>query len=469
MNHLQKLILISSLLFVFLLVYSPHFSYKYPLHADEYHHIAKAVNFLENKELNTIPNFQHKPFSPNLEPGFTIFLSLLALEKLDLILFYKFLPAIFAALAAFTLFHLMFYITKNFYLAILSIVFFASLKSNVNLHGLWFFTPLTLAIPLIFLFFLLFFKALDKKDSKFFVLIILILILLFTIHPISVVLVYIITFLYLLIKKNLKKKILLLIILPPLITFLLLLLLKDSQHLIINLILDWLILEEGWGYVEIKYLLPTLYNLVPFLLAMIGLYPAIKNQKSRVFVIWFLLTISFIFLFNNYKFSLIFPYQRILYYSLLSLVPLSALGLFFILDHIKRYKILVLTILILVGFFTFYNYYNLPDESQLYHVLDDSDYNALMFLKQFPPERILAPLPQSTAVYPISKHYVVGMTQANILGGEKEKVKEFYDDDCETKEEILKYYQIRYILSKNILYCNFLKEIYNEGDYIYEV
>src|SRR3989344_957522 len=323
MNSLQKLILIPSLIFVFLLVYSPHFSYKYPLHIDEYHHIAKAINFIENKELNTIPNYQHQPYSPNLEPGFTIFLSLLVSMKLNLILFYKFLPAIFAALAAFTLFHLMFYITKNFYLAISSIVFFASLKSNINLHGLWFFTPLTLAMPLIFLFFLLFLKALDKKSSKILVLTILVLILLFTVHPTSAVLVYIITFWYLLIKKDFKKNILFLVILPPLIMFLLLILLKDAQHPIINLILDWLILEEGWGYVEIKYFLPSLYNLVPFLLAMVGLYPAIKSQKSRIFVIWFLLTISFIFLFNNYQFSLIFPYQRILYYGLLSLAPLS--------------------------------------------------------------------------------------------------------------------------------------------------
>jgi len=469
MNSLQKLILIPSLIFVFLLVYSPHFSYKYPLHADEYHQIAKAINFIENKELNTIPNYQHQPYSPNLEPGFTIFLSLLASMKLNLILFYKFLPAIFAALAAFTLFHLMFYITKNFYLAISSIVFFASLKSNINLHGLWFFTPLTLAMPLIFLFFLLFLKALDKKSSKILVLTILVLILLFTVHPTSAVLVYIITFWYLLIKKDFKKNILFLVILPPLIMFLLLILLKDAQHPIINLILDWLILEEGWGYVEIKYFLPSLYNLVPFLLAMIGLYPAIKSQKSRIFVIWFLLTISFIFLFNNYQFSLIFPYQRILYYGLLSLAPLSTFGLFFILSYIKKYKAIVPVFLILIGIFTFYNYYNLPEESQLYHVLDDNDYEALIFLKSLPPEMILAPLPQSTAVYPISRHYVIGMTQANILGGEKEKVKEFYDGDCGTKQNILGQYPIKYVLSKSKLDCNFLKEIYSKGDYIYEI
>src|SRR3989344_8237232 len=259
MNLLQKLTLISLLLFVFLLVYSPHFSYKYPLHVDEYHHIAKAINFIENKELNIVPNYQHQPYSPNLEPGFTIFLSLLAFAKLDIILFYKFLPAIFAALAAFILFHLMLHITKNFYLAISSIVFFSSLKSNINLHGLWFFTPLTFAIPLIFLFILLFLKTLDSKNKKLLASSILILLVIFTIHPTSAVLVYIITFLYLLIKKDFKKNILFLVILPPLIMFLLLILLKDAQHPIINLVLDWLILEEGWGYIEIKYLLPALY------------------------------------------------------------------------------------------------------------------------------------------------------------------------------------------------------------------
>ena len=123
---------------------------------------------------------------------------------------------------------------------------------------------------------------------------------------------------------------------------------------------------------------------------------------------------------------------------------------------------------IFVVIFTFYNYYDLPQESQLYHVLDEDDYNALKFLKQFPSETILAPLPQSTAIYPVSGHYVIGMTQANILGGEREKVKEFYDGDCETKQNILKNYPIGFILSKKKLECNFLKEIYDEGDYIYE-
>src|SRR3989344_9519385 len=107
MNSLQKLILIPSLIFVFLLVYSPHFSYKYPLHADEYHHIAKALYFLETGNLNSIPNYYHQPYSPNLEPGFTLFLSILFFLKLNPILFYKFLSAIFATLAAFILFHLM--------------------------------------------------------------------------------------------------------------------------------------------------------------------------------------------------------------------------------------------------------------------------------------------------------------------------------------------------------------------------
>lgn len=469
MNHLQKLILILSLLLVFILVYSPHFSYKYPLHVDEYHHIAKAINFLETGNLNVIPNYQHQPFSPNLEPGFTMLLSVFSFITQNPILFYKFLPAIFAALAAFILFHLMLYITKNFYLAISSVIFFASLKSNINLHGLWFFTPLTMAIPLIFLFILLFLKTLDTKDRRLLVLTIITLLVLFTIHPVSAFLLYILVFLYLLIKKNFKKSILLFILLPPIIIFLLLLLLRDSSHPVINLILDWLILEEGWGYIEIKYLLPGLYNIVPFLLALIGLYPALKNQKARLFIIWFILTAFFIFLFTKFKFSIILPYQRILYYSLLSLVPLSSFGLFFILGYIKKYKIIIPIFLLLVGVFSFYNYYNLPEESQLYHVLDDEDYRALLFLKQYSPKIILAPLPQSAAVYPVSRHYIIGMTQANLLGGERFRVKEFYEEGCETKNEIIKQFDIKYILSKEGLECELLKKVYSEGNYIYEV
>src|SRR3989344_4616135 len=198
-------LLIISLIFTFILVYSPHLDYKYPLHVDEWQHISKAIYFSETNELQKNPNLLDKPFQLNLEPGFTIFLSFL-FNLIDPIVSYKFLPAIFATLAAFILFLLMYQITDNFYAGLFSILFFSSLKSNINIQGLWFFLPLTLAIPLIFLYLLFFLKYLKDYRIKYFFYSIIPLILLLFIHIISLVLLLIISLIYLLLHyKDIKN------------------------------------------------------------------------------------------------------------------------------------------------------------------------------------------------------------------------------------------------------------------------
>ncbi|MBI4158713.1 hypothetical protein HY500_00460 [Candidatus Woesearchaeota archaeon] len=464
MKLLHKLLLLCSLLLVFFLVYSPHFSYKYPLHADEYQHIGKAIGFLESKNLNFNPYLPDQPYHPNLEPGFTIFLAILLSIPINPMFYYQILPALFAVLASFILFRLMYHITKNFYISILSILFFASLKSNVNLTGLWFFTPLTLAIPIFFLTLLLFLKWQDEKKS--FLLPLLTFTMLFFIHPLSAILIYLLLSLLLFINKDLKK-VLFSLLIPVILTAILLLLSFKESSNVFSLVLDWLIVEKGWGSIELVYFLPSFYNIIPFLLALIGIYPSLKDKKLRLFVMGLLLTTSLIFLFNNLKFSIIFPYQRIIYYSLIIMVPLSAVGLFFILEPVKKYKIVIITLLILVSFSAFYNYYDQKDQP-LYHVIDDKDYAALLFLKQFPQSTIIVPLQQSSAVYPITKHKVIGMTQSALLGGNWNKVKEFYETNCANKESIMKVYKIKYVFSKNKLDCKFLEEIYSKGNYIYK-
>ena len=44
----ETIILICSLIFVFLIVYTPHYYYKYPLHIDEWEHIARSNYINEN-------------------------------------------------------------------------------------------------------------------------------------------------------------------------------------------------------------------------------------------------------------------------------------------------------------------------------------------------------------------------------------------------------------------------------------
>ena len=77
----------------FLLVYSPHFDYKYPLHADEWVHIG----ITQNPKASYI----------HLEAGYHIFLDVV-FKIIDPVLGYKFLPAIFTCLASVILFYFMF-------------------------------------------------------------------------------------------------------------------------------------------------------------------------------------------------------------------------------------------------------------------------------------------------------------------------------------------------------------------------
>ena len=84
----------------------------------------------------------------------------------NLVLFYKFLPAIWAVFSALALFFLVYKKTNDFYLGILAIIFFASIKSNLNLLGLWFFTPLTFSIPFILLYIYFFTEGIEKRDNQ---------------------------------------------------------------------------------------------------------------------------------------------------------------------------------------------------------------------------------------------------------------------------------------------------------------
>jgi len=88
---------------LFILVYMPHFAYEYPLHVDEWKHIseARAINEGTYEGGNKI-----------LEIGFQLFLAALY-SLINLILIYKFLPALFAIISGAVLFFYMKNLTKK--------------------------------------------------------------------------------------------------------------------------------------------------------------------------------------------------------------------------------------------------------------------------------------------------------------------------------------------------------------------
>lgn len=485
-------LLIAALIFTFLLVYSPHFNYSYPLHIDEWIHIEYTKRLL-NQEYN----LHH-------ELGYQIFLviifSVLKFLHISPILTYKFLPAIFAVFAAIFLFLLMYKLTKNYWVALFSIIFLASLPSNVNLLGLWFAVPLTLAIPLLYLFFYFYTKAFQANENNYKKQIIIASIILFLtalIHPSTAALLFPILIIHATINyKEIKTKPgILIVFLPFLLAGIWLLKILWMGNLnttkdYIKYILQFnsieilepsitqnpLILTLGNNILLINQnLLPVLYRLIPFALALLGLFFSLKTRKLRIFAIWFLTTIFLLFTSNFTGTSFLARSQRMTYYALLSLVPLSALGLHKLISYLRNkltynfqqktiYTIMTI-ILIITLFSTFYNYGKQRQGTELYHLIDNADYEALTFLSQQEPGLVLAPLTQAATVYAISQNEVIARFWP-IIG--KEKVVEiFFSSSCQEKQVIIKEHNVDYVYSLSPINCGW-KEIYNQNKFIYK-
>ncbi len=145
----------------FILIYTPRAQNPYPMHVDEWHHIDEAIHISQG-------NLRYGP--SGLQFGFRVFLATLSVF-LNLITTYRYFPAIWGVLTALVLFYVVNKKTEkiknNFLIASFAMIFFFSIKSNANITGLWFFTPLTFVIPLIFLYFYFFTEGIEKKNKKF--------------------------------------------------------------------------------------------------------------------------------------------------------------------------------------------------------------------------------------------------------------------------------------------------------------
>ena len=175
--------------------------------------------------------------------------------------------------------------TSRFYIAILAIIFFASIKSNVNIMGLWFFTPLTFSIPFIFLYIYLFTEGIQKQNKKYILTSLVIMLFLIPVHSISVLFAIPFLAIYALIhyKYLLREyKFFLLFLLIPVIGIFF-----YSQ--IFNLtivdslaeIFQNLQFRQGWGVLELKNSFAEVYSLTGYLLAFLGLVFIIKNKTYQ--------------------------------------------------------------------------------------------------------------------------------------------------------------------------------------------
>ena len=496
-----KIWLIVGILFgTALLIYGPHFSYPYPFHIDKWHHIGYAERIIYDQNYNASVVFSNG----NLEIGYHLFLvGLFSVERavgIDPVLAYKFLPAFFACIASLILFFMMFRFTKNYWIGIFSMLFFATLKTNVNFLGLWFAVPLTFCIPLIFLFFWLFMEGWNKKPWLLGWSALVFFIILFS-HACSATFMLPILLIYCLInnkplESKKKRWPWLLFFLIPLIVFPLVyfqFIRKESFISTLHFIFEKLIFRFGFTPTEpylmpaIKialfrkiisihpYFLPWLYGFGAFIFAVIGLFVSFKDKKLKMLTVWFLATAALLFLFINFKFTIFAPYQRIVYYSLLSLAPLSAIGIVWAIEKIRKKEkhanAWIFFIIALTLALSFYNYYNPPKGFGLYTMVDNQDYNALKwFGTQTNNSLVIAPILLGDAVYPLSRNNALVSAFFINTDDVRAEIYHFFSDfTCEQKQEIARKYGANHIISKAQINCSGFENIYSAGDYIYKV
>jgi len=390
LKGLKALAVIAVLAFVFNQVYGVHRDYAYPYHSDEWYHIAHGVQIMDKNGIeSTEPYFKYGKSYRDLEIGFHVFLAeFFLLTGKDPVLFYKFLPAMFACISAFILF-VFIYRTIDFYAGIFAVLFFASLKTTITVLGLWFFVPLTMCFPLIYGFFYLISEGVRRNNLLFLILSVVTITTIALIHPQSASWIYPVIILYLIflsllflirtlrLRLNVKeiwgeivkiKKsiagIALLFSLPFLSFFYFFKLMwkgsfeKTLEYFTTEFIFFGEHLENKLIY-EPSYLMDfygfsvgqcagwscMFYN-IGILLALIGVVYCILT-KRLILVAWICVMIASIAVFQMPElgeavkdfldspreppFTILAMYERYIYYTLICLAPLSGIGLFAVL------------------------------------------------------------------------------------------------------------------------------------------
>lgn len=485
---LEFFVLSAALAVLFLAVYSPHFSNPYPIHIDEWQHIGEIISASEGKA-NWNPYFWEKHF--DMEFFFHEFWApfALILGRQGFIMLYSFLPAVFSLLSGLALFFLVKNATGRFRDGLFAVLVFASLKSNLNIMGLSYFTPMTMAIPFIFLFLLFFMKGVSENSRKNLLFAGMSIIATLLIHPPSATILIPVIIIYPLISREFfmknKKQIFIFWGLIALV-FTASFFVKINGKAAINLLSENLIFKLGWTGYELKYFLPFLFSIPATLLAVFGIYRCFEKQKEKIFVVFALITTGISMLFHQFEISLLAPYQRVIYYALLSLVPLSAIALSELCEMLSSFLekggdrkssvIIAYSCAAIVLALIFFLEYSSSGQSLDYSspILSENSKNAMIWVsKRYPKDEIvMAPIFTTSAVYPLSGNRVQSLLPAQLgtFDRQEERISDallFYNStNCAEQASILQKWNATIVLSEFSLNCLGSPE-YSVGYFVY--
>jgi len=471
----RYLLLALALLLGGFLVFSPHLTNSYPLHIDEWRHITLSENLLQSGS-----GFLTFMINNPLETGFHIFLIFVNFF-FNLVTFYQFLPLLNFLAISLVLFY---FLRKkyNFWVGLFVVLFLSSLKSNVNISGLWFFVPLTLAIPFIYLF--LFLLEDTFESNKKFILVLASLFLVSFIHQSTFAVLSLTFILFFIFRKNLIKinykylSYFSILLLPILLAGLFLFRTSLSLGIFFNKFIF------GPGIIQINYNLFLLYGIVPSIFALIGFFYLFKKKELLPIRIYFLISAFNLILFSIFHFSIFSSYQRYVYHLLLSGVVLSSVGLYFSLRYfyLKLFfvnnnlfkKILVFVLALLLICSSFIGYYSIHPQAKLYTIINDADYHAMVFFKNYSfPTLLQNYKPELSEVISLPSPGVAlpALARKSSISGiffalERGKIDSvnFFNSNCADKKEILSHWEnLKYIYSYSDINCSFLENIYSYG------
>ncbi|MFH0860565.1 MAG: hypothetical protein V1921_05145 [Candidatus Altiarchaeota archaeon] len=485
----NQLIFLLILVLTFSTVYSVHKNYRFPLHADEWQHLALSIQIMEEEGLSSL-NPYDLSLHVDTEPGFHILVSeILMITGVEPVTYYRFLPAIFACISNIMLFAFVWKLTKNRGIGFLSMIFFSTLKSNVNILGPVFLVPLTASIPLIYLFFLTVHQALAWKSMRRVYTLISVWIALFLIHPISAAFTAFVCFIYALTEykrtMDLMRKLSVFIVIPVAVFVVFIRSLEEHWGGGITYIfVDHIVYEYGWGKTEILYALHDFYGYTPLLLALLGLIVEARRKEPLV-PLWSLYAALNIYAYGFLEATVIAPFQRMLYYAMLGLTVLSGIGLYRLLDYVRTSlqritlearlrgyvtQIAITLTLAAVFYVSFSTYFDFPTRAKLYQVIEEDEYSAIRWIgDNYGGDNIvLADTWTSIAVYPITRNRVVGFVSAHIESDGDDFADEFFKSDCINMASMIEREGISLVITKERISCPGIELVYGNKTLVYE-
>jgi hypothetical protein len=452
--------------------------FAFPIHADEWQHLAQITYALEHKSLVlTNPYDLEKHFRLNPQLGFHMFgASHFILTKWDTVLGYKYLAPLFGFITS-----LFLYVFSsrlfNKWVGFLSIIFFASIKSDRGMLGSWYFIPFTMS------FFMLYFIGylyLENKKITY-----LFLPALLSVYPSTFFMFFfgvLVDYFYKL-KKSLKIGTLVFFI----IIFLFIRYLPTSTHdSILPQIIKSINFTFDYGnsrFVGLYFI--DFFGATHFFFLIIGIFIFFRQKFNPALFGMFLFLLINLISYKLTDLSFFIHFIRAYYlFAILSTI-ISSLGIYYfsllISSKLSRSLSIFfsLTVFLLVFYSCYVNYYDISQRASKFsgfrppsiaYFVDENGYDALKYLgDNYPPHQIiLTPPSLAYGTYSVAQNQCVSVPNANI-GHNKRLYKKILDKNCRALS-IVKRLKIKFFILNRETHCAWLHPLYsNDAYHVYEV